>query len=77
MKRTKGWAFSSSLRRREFDLEKVIDFRNPSKRFPIKEEYCNSTIDLVFEERTLTITGHVKLPGSVEFVKKVVGLLSY
>ena len=51
----------------------VLVLANPSKRFPMKEEYCDSMIDLVFEDKTLTITGHVRLPGSVEFVKKVAG----
>ena len=72
-KKIKGWAFLFWLRHREYDLEKVVTLRNPSKRFPMKEEYCDSMIDLVFEDKTLTITGHARLPGSVEFVKKVAG----
>ncbi len=37
----------------------------------MKPDYCDSMMDLEFEDRTLTLTGHKKLPGSVEFVKKV------
>lgn len=37
----------------------------------MKPDYCDSMMDLEFEARTLTLTGHKKLPGSVEFVKKV------
>ena len=56
---------------RSYDLELVKAVRYPSRRFPMKPDYCDSMMDLEFEARTLTLTGHKKLPGSVEFVKKV------
>lgn len=58
--------------RSTFNLEDVERIENPSKRFPMKEHYHNTLVDLVFKDGTvLSIAGSEKLPYSVEFVTKV------
>lgn len=50
---------------------------NPSKRFPMKDHYENTLVDLIFKDgTTLTLAGSSKLPYSIEFVRKVLYLFS-
>lgn len=68
----KKYVFLFLLISREYDLDKVKEVHNPSIRFPVKEKYGNTLVDLVFDDDTvLTIAGSVDLPYSIELVTKV------